>query len=411
MEYNENSSENRGGNSKFARKPNISMILMLALLVLAVIIIVEVFVLINSGKKNGSATPSENPNLIATDNNGATAIAPTDNNTKAPSDSTDAPVASETAENTDAPVNTNAQTIAPTVAPTPTVKPTTRPSVNPVNGLLPNGDIAEAKIIEPEDIDFSFLNGLSTEPFADAGKDANGNKVFDWYPGSVERLPDGTINKKWDRYASTLNLLEKYNGVYRKDESVNNIVLTFDCGYEFGGNTAKILDTLKAKNVKAIFFVTAEFTDNSANHDLLKRMYNEGHLIGNHTKNHPVMPKVSPEQFVEELNYVYKRCKEILGDDFTMSYYRPPQGACNERDLAIAQYLGYNTTFWSFAYGDYNTSAQPDEGDSLGKMKKQLHPCAVYLLHAISTTNANVLDDFIDYVHGEGFEIKRIDEA
>ncbi len=411
MDYNDNSSDNRGGKSKFARKPNISMILMLALLVLAVIIIVEVFVLINSGKKNGGVTPTENPNLIATDNNDATAVSPTENNTEGPSDITDAPATSETEDNTEAPVNTSAPTAAPTVAPTPTVKPTSRPSVKPSNGLFPNGDIAAAKIIEPENIDFSFLDNVSTAPFADAGKDENGNKVFDWYPGSVERLPDGTINKKWDRYDSTVNLLKQYNGVYRKDESVNTIVLTFDCGYEFGGNTAKILDTLKANNVKAIFFVTAEFTDNSANHGLLKRMYNEGHLIGNHTKNHPVMPTVSPEQFVEELNYVYKRCKEILGEDFTMSYYRPPQGACNERDLAIAQYLGYNTTFWSFAYGDYNTAAQPDEASSLAKMKKQLHPGAVYLLHAISTTNANVLGDFIDYVHGEGFDIKRIDEA
>ena len=396
MEYNDESTK-KSGNSKFSNKPSKSMLLLIAAIVLVILLVVEVVVLVNSGTGNNNGDPTANPNLSATAEN--------ENSTEDSGGKTEAPSDKETN------VPVTAPTSVPVTTDVPTAVPSSRPVVKPVNGLMPNGDIAAAKIIDPSQIDYSFLDGVSTDPFADGAKLDNGGRSYDWYPGHVERAADGTVTKKWDRYQSTLDYLKEYNGIYRKDESKNTIVLTFDCGYEFEGNTGKILDTLKAKNIKAIFFVTAEFTDNPANHDLLKRMYNEGHLIGNHTANHKIMPTLSAQEFVSELNYVYKRCKEILGDDFTMAYYRPPQGACNPRDLALAQYLGYNTTFWSFAYGDYNTSNQPDETDALEGMKKKLHPGAVYLLHAVSTTNANVLDEFIDYVVGEDFDIKRIDEA
>ena len=122
------------------------------------------------------------------------------------------------------------------------------------------------------------------------------------------------------------------------------------------------------------------------------------------------MPTLSDEEFVTELNTVYRRLKDALGEDFTMLFYRPPEGAATPRDLALANYLGYHTTFWSFAYGDYNVDNQPDPAASLEKMKNQLHPGCVYLLHAVSKTNATVLGDLIDYIRAEGYEIRRIDQ-
>ena len=142
---------------------------------------------------------------------------------------------------------------------------------------------------------------------------------------------------------------------------------------------------------------------------IMKRMLAEGHLIGSHTEHHKVMPTLSNEEFVEELNSVYRKLKKVLGDDFTMLFYRPPQGASCPRDLALASYLGYYSVFWSFAYGDYEPTAQPEPAASLQKMKDTLHPGCVYLLHAVSSTNATVLGDLIDYIHAEGYEIRRID--
>lgn len=283
----------------------------------------------------------------------------------------------------------------------------TNPVLNPDDPTISDGpatDISSADIKNPSSIDYSFLANKSRDNFEDCSDGS-----FDWYPGKVERTESGEVKYLWDRYASTLTMLEKYGGIYRQNADQNAVYLTFDCGYEYG-HTTKILDTLKAKNVKAIFFVTGGFVNDSSNHDLLKRMYNEGHLIGNHTENHKIMPTLSNEEFVSELNSVYKKCKEILGNDFKMSYYRPPQGASCERDLALANYLGYNTVFWSVTHPDYNVNNQPAHDVAMKNIKGALHPGAVYLLHAVSSTNAAILGDFIDYCVSEGFVFKRIDK-
>lgn len=279
--------------------------------------------------------------------------------------------------------------------------------VNPDDPTISDGpatDISSADIKNPSSIDYSFLANKSKENFEDCSDGS-----FDWYPGKVERGEDGKPVYVWDRYKSTLDILDANGGIYRQNADKNSLYLTFDCGYE-NGNTAKILDTLKAKNVKAIFFVTGGFLQETENHALLKRMYNEGHLIGNHTENHKIMPTLSNEEFVSELNSVYKRCKEILGDDFKMSYYRPPQGASCERDLALANYLGYKTVFWSVTHADYNPDNQPALDVAMKNITGALHPGAVYLLHAVSSTNAAILGDFIDYCVSEGFTFKRIDK-
>lgn len=316
--------------------------------------------------------------------------------------------------------NGNSKTDKPTASAVQTEKPSgqnqgtstdspvaTSPILNPDDPTISDGpatDISSADIKDPDAIDYSFLANKSNDNFDDC-KDGS----FDWYPGKVERDGNGKVTYVWDRYDSTLKILEQNGGIYRQNTDQNVVYLTFDCGYEYGFTT-KILDTLKSKNVKAIFFVTGDFVNKSENHALLKRMYNEGHLIGNHTANHKIMPTLSEREFVSELNAVYKKCKEILGNDFKMSYYRPPQGASCERDLALANYLGYKTVFWSVTHSDFNVDNQPAPDVAMKNITGALHPGAVYLLHAVSSTNAEILGDFIDYCVSEGFVLKRIDK-
>ena len=305
---------------------------------------------------------------------------------------------------TDEPGNTATHEATPETTPEDT--PTATPEATPQNTPAVTGiDDVAARIIDPSDIDFSFLDEITAEKFEDC-KDGE----YDWYFAPVNRDANGKITHPWDRYSSTLNYLAKYGGIYRKNEDQKVVYLTFDCGYE-NGNTMTILDVLKEKNVQAIFFVTGGFVDyGDMTKEMMQRMLNEGHLIGSHTENHKIMPTLSNEEFVEELNSIYRKLKSVLGNDFTMCYYRPPQGAATPRDLALANYLGYHTTFWSFAYGDYNTENQPDPAASLQKMKDYLQPGCVYLLHAVSKTNATVLGDLIDYIRSEGYEIRRIDQ-
>ncbi len=188
-------------------------------------------------------------------------------------------------------------------------------------------------------------------------------------------------------------------------ENENVVYLTFDQGYE-NGYTNAILDTLKEKNVPAVFFVTGHYVN--TNPELITRMINEGHAVGNHSYSHPSggLPSLSTEEQIADT----KKLHELLLNDFgyTCTLYRFPAGIFSEQCMATVQSLGYTSVFWSFAYQDWLVDDQPDEAEALEKMLTQLHPGAIYLLHAVSETNTNILGEFIDEVRAQGYEFALI---
>lgn len=93
-------------------------------------------------------------------------------------------------------------------------------------------------------------------------------------------------------------LIEKYNGFAMGNSESKNVYLTFDLGYE-AGYTERILDVLKDNNIKAAFFITAHYVNTAS--DTVKRMIDEGHIVGNHTVNHKSMPGLTEEQIKSEL--------------------------------------------------------------------------------------------------------------
>lgn len=209
--------------------------------------------------------------------------------------------------------------------------------------------------------------------------------------------PDlGTENK---------NLIEKYNGIAMGNNDDKNIYLTFDLGYE-AGYTAKILDDLKEKNVKATFFITAHYL-NTAN-DLVKRMIDEGHIVGNHTVNHKSMPEISDDEIKKELMDLNQAVYEKFG--YEMKYMRPPKGEYSERTLSLTENLGFKTVMWSFAYVDWIDDKQPAKDEAMKKIISNLHNGEIMLLHATSKTNSEIMADMVDEIRKEGFEIKSLDE-
>ncbi len=189
----------------------------------------------------------------------------------------------------------------------------------------------------------------------------------------------------------------KYGGVFiGQDEK--NICLTFDEGYE-NGYTSTILDTLKQKGVKAVFFVTYDYANR--NPELIKRMIDEGHVIGNHSWSHPSMPALTAEKMGNEIKQLHDYIFDKFG--YKMSLFRPPMGEFSEQSLAVAQKLGYKSVFWSFAYKDYDVNAQPDRGVALTRITEAAHSGAIYLLHAVSKTNADILGDAIDRLKSDGY--------
>lgn len=177
------------------------------------------------------------------------------------------------------------------------------------------------------------------------------------------------------------------------------IYLTFDEGYE-NGYSAAILDTLQQKNVKATFFITGDYAKREG--DLVRRMIEEGHTVGNHTWKHYSMPEKSLDVCRGELRELGDYVKEQYG--YQMTVMRPPKGEFSEQTLALASEMGYTTWLWSFAYQDWNTNAPGDPTASLQKLCDRLHPGAIYLLHAVSPTNAKILGDFIDTAREQGYE-------
>lgn len=201
--------------------------------------------------------------------------------------------------------------------------------------------------------------------------------------------------------------LKKYDAYYAEDTEEKVIYLTFDAGYE-NGNTEPILDALKKHQVPATFFVVGPFI--SEHPEIVKRMAEEGHTVGNHTYSHPDMSKISTkESFQKELSQVEELYEEITGSPMT-KYYRPPQGKYSEANLAMAKELGYKTFFWSLAYVDWYQDDQPTKEEAFDKLLGRIHPGAIVLLHSTSSTNAEILDELLTKWEDMGYSFNSLDQ-
>lgn len=206
---------------------------------------------------------------------------------------------------------------------------------------------------------------------------------------------------------ASADALRRYDAVYLGDETEKKIYLTFDAGYE-NGCTAPILDALAKHNVRAAFFVVGNYLEQ--NPELVRRMVREGHIVGNHTYHHYDMSKLSNEtSFNEELTSLEALYREVTGLDME-KYYRPPQGIYSEKNLEMAQKLGYRTVFWSLAYVDWYQNDQPTDEQAYDKLLPRIHPGAVVLLHSTSQTNARILDDLLTKWEDMGYSFGTLDE-
>lgn len=201
--------------------------------------------------------------------------------------------------------------------------------------------------------------------------------------------------------------LRQYQAAYIGNVGEKVLYLTFDAGYE-NGCTAKILDTLKEKQVPAAFFLVGNYIRQSP--DLVRRMVAEGHTVGNHTMHHYDMSRLSDKAaFSKELTDLEALYKETVGQELP-KFYRPPQGIYSEENLKMAQELGYQTVFWSLAYVDWNNDAQPTKEAAFSKLLPRTHNGAVVLLHSTSKTNAEILGELIDKWKAMGYRFGTLEE-
>lgn len=347
--------------------------------------------------KNQPAAPTEPVHTTPTTATKPT-VAPT-KPTEAPTDQPTDPtqVTTAPAEPSTAPTEPTTAPTEPTTAHTEPATPPTEPTVAPTDATKPQ---TQPQTMPTEPVSDELIGTMYTR----RQLVAMSNTGHGYGPGGTsggQRPPyPDPLQKQYKKYGA--NFIAPDNG---------NIYLTFDCGYEHtavdkNGNkyrvTEKILDVLKEKDVKAVFFVTMYYVKDQP--DLVQRMIDEGHTVGNHTNNHPVMTTQTIDQMVYEITSLHNYVKEKFG--YEMNLFRFPTGEYSTRSLAVVQTLGYKTVHWSFAYVDYDTENQPNPTKALQHITNSHHSGAIYLLHAISTTNASVLGDAIDFFRAEGYNLE-----
>ncbi len=244
-----------------------------------------------------------------------------------------------------------------------------------------------------KEVSGNLSNAAETSAYA-----ALSNQMYGW---GLKK----NVNAPPDIPDSTKKLMQQYNAYYI-DTVPRSLYLTFDEGYE-NGYTAKILDVLKENDVKAAFFITGPYLEKEE--ELVRRMVEEGHIVGNHTVNHPSMPEVKDDEKLKkeitELNHTFK---EKFGQD--MKYIRPPKGEYSERTLALSNDLGYTSVFWSFAYKDWDTKKQKGTKNAYQEIMNGVHDGCVLLLHAVSKDNAEILDTVIKDLKSAGYSFRSLDD-
>ncbi|MCM1258354.1 MAG: N-acetylmuramoyl-L-alanine amidase [Roseburia sp.] len=260
----------------------------------------------------------------------------------------------------------------------------------------PTSELTQEQLESTEEGGDGLFTGMVLDnPKVDNVSSLSGENL-DWGQGSNV--------DEYNRPAGTLSYQEKFKD-YSADFIIptmdKKIYLTLDEGYEYGC-TPSILSTLKEKDVKAVFFVTKPYAEQDP--ELVRQIIDDGHILGNHSVTHPSagLPSLSLADQEQEVMGNHDYIKQNFNYD--MFLFRFPAGKFSEQSLAVVNNCGYRSVFWSFAYLDYDVNNQPNETESLQKMIDKLHPGAIYLLHAESWTNTNVLGQFIDQAREKGYE-------
>jgi peptidoglycan-N-acetylmuramic acid deacetylase len=179
------------------------------------------------------------------------------------------------------------------------------------------------------------------------------------------------------------------------------LYLTFDCGYE-NGNTAVILDVLKEKGVPAAFFCTVDEMKGAP--EIVARMVNEGHIVGNHSVKHPSFAEIDRARMAQEIIGADNYLRENFG--YSAPYFRFPKGEYNESALEAVASLGFTSVFWSCSYADWDVNAQKGAQYARDTVLSRIHPGAIILLHSVSSDNAQAMAGIIDGARAMGYNFR-----
>lgn len=179
--------------------------------------------------------------------------------------------------------------------------------------------------------------------------------------------------------------------------------MTFDDG-PHPQHTARLLDILKERNIRATFYVVGQNAERYP--DLIRRMVNEGHEIGNHTWTHPYLTRISREAARSELQRSRAVIKKITGNP--PATMRPPFGAIND-SLRRWMYdeFGYKTIMWSVDPRDWQ---RPGPSVITQRIVNNAHPGAIILAHDIHSPTVDAMPATLDQLKAKGYRFATVSE-
>jgi peptidoglycan-N-acetylglucosamine deacetylase len=181
------------------------------------------------------------------------------------------------------------------------------------------------------------------------------------------------------------------------------IALSFDDG-PAGKKTARILDILKDNNAEAAFFCIGK--NMADNEDILKRIINEGHIIGNHSNSHDsLFDLYSSKKMLNELELASQTCQDITG--YYPRFFRPPYGVTNPNLKKAVLKGGFISIGWSIR--SYDTVIGNEERLQ-ARILDRLKPGAILLLHDSSESTLKILPRLLKEIRNKGYKMIRLDK-
>ncbi len=185
--------------------------------------------------------------------------------------------------------------------------------------------------------------------------------------------------------------------------AINKVALTFDDG-PIRGQTDRILAILKEHQVQATFFCIGARVDE--NPELVLKIINAGHVIGNHTYYHKrSFGFLSTKKVARELQDTDMQIAEILGRK--PRFFRPPYGVTNPMIAKAIAKGSYITIGWSIRSFD---TIIKNPARLFRRVTAQLSAGDIILFHDYSNSMIEILPDFIQYIKQKGFQIAPISE-
>lgn len=179
----------------------------------------------------------------------------------------------------------------------------------------------------------------------------------------------------------------------------NIIALTFDDGPR-RSTTAKLLDGLQERGVKATFFLVGKNIE--GNEEIIKRMRDEGHLIGNHTYSHVQLSKVSTQQAYDEIVKTNELIQQVTGE--TPKYIRPPYGAYSN---SLLMQINMTPVLWSVDPDDWDTE---NTGKVVRSVVKNVKCGDIILLHDIYDSSVAAALEIVDQLKAKGYVFVTVDQ-